>query len=372
MLAQNLLGLFVAALEQLLNFGICGESRLVGAVHHSAAVEILVGDGGKRHEAELLAHAVLRDHLAGKIGSALNVVRCAGCCDAEDDLLGCAAAEERLQLNKQLFAAGKIFFLLRGLHRVAERAGGVRDDGDLGDGLRVLLERRNQRVTDLVVRDDALFHVGQNRALLLGARDDDLKGDEKVLLIDGLAALPHRAEGSFVDEICQVRSDCASRCLRDLVKIHVLGQLDIFRVHAKRLVPALQIRPVDDDAPVEAARAKKRLVENLGPVRGREDDNALRRVKAVDLSQQLVQRLLALVVAAELGVSGSADGVDLINKDDGGSDLCSLLEEVAHAARADADEHFHKVRARNREERHVCLARDGLCKKRFARAGRAD
>ena len=198
-LAEDLLGLFVAALEQLLNFGICGESRLVGAVHHSAAVEILARDGGKRHEAELLAHAVLRDHLAGKIGSALNVVRCAGRCDAEDDLLCCASAEECLQLDKQLFAAGKIFFLLRGLHRIAERAGGVRDDGDLGDGLRVLLERRNQRVTDLVVRDDALFHVGEHGALFLGARDDDLKGDEKVLLIDGLSSLPHRAEGSFVD-----------------------------------------------------------------------------------------------------------------------------------------------------------------------------
>ena len=33
---------------------------------------------------------------------------------------------------------------------------------------------------------------------------------------------------------------------------------------------------------------KKRLVEDLGPVRGREDDDALRRVKAVDLGQQLV------------------------------------------------------------------------------------
>ena len=141
----------------------------------------------------------MRDHLAGKIGSALNVVRCAGRCDAEDDLLGCAAAEERLQLNKQLFTAREELFLLRGLHRVAKRAGGVRNDGDLGDGLRVLLKRRDQRVTDLVVRDDALFHVGEHGALFLGARDDDLKGDEKVLLIDGLSSLPHRAEGSFVD-----------------------------------------------------------------------------------------------------------------------------------------------------------------------------
>ena len=156
------------------------------------------------------------------------------------------------------------------------------------------------------------------------------------------------------------------------MKVHVLGQLDILCVDTERLIPTLQIRPVDNDAPVEAASAKKRLVENLGPVRGREDDDALRRVKAVDLGQQLIERLLALVVAAELGVSGSADGVDLINKDDGGSYLCSLLEEVSYAACADADEHFHKVRAGNGEERYVCLTCDSLCKQRLARTGRAD
>ena len=141
---------------------------------------------------------------------------------------------------------------------------------------------------------------------------------------------------------------------------------------AQRLIPALQIRPVDDDAPVEAARTQQRLIEDLGAVRRREDHNALARIKAVDLGEELVERLFALVVAAEFGISRPADRIDLIDEDDGRGDLCRLLEQVTHAACADADEHLHEVRAGDREERHVRLTGDGLCKQCFARARRAD
>ena len=55
-----------------------------------------------------------------------------------------------------------------------------------------------------------------------------------------------------------------------------------------------------------------------------------------------------------------------------GAFLRALLEHVAHAARADADEHFHEVRTADAEERHVRLAGDGLGEQRLAGAGRAD
>ena len=85
--------------------------------------------------------------------------------------------------------------------------------------------------------------------------------------------------------------------------------------------------------------------ENLGAVGCSKNDDALARIEAVDLGKQLVQGLFALVVAAELGVSGSADGVNFVDEDDCGGNLCRLLEEVSDAACTDADEHFHKVRA---------------------------
>ena len=49
-----------------------------------------------------------------------------------------------------------------------------------------------------------------------------------------------------------------------------------------------------------------------------------------------------------------------------------LLEHVAHAGRADADEHFDEVATREAEERHARLAGDGLGQQRLARARRAD
>ena len=184
--AEFFLASFTAAFEQLLNLGVGGIGGFVGTVHHSAAVEILVGDGGKRHETELLAHAVLRDHLAGKLGRALDVVGCAGRCDAEDDLLGSSAAQKVCSSTISSSRLERYFFLRR-LHRVAERAGGVGDNRDFGYRLRVLLQRRNQRMTDLMIGDNALFHVSQHRALFLGAGDDDLEGNEKVLLVDCLS-----------------------------------------------------------------------------------------------------------------------------------------------------------------------------------------
>ena len=48
-----------------------------------------------------------------------------------------------------------------------------------------------------------------------------------------------------------------------------------------------------------------------------------------------------------------------------------LLEQVAHARRALADEHLHELGARDGEERHVRLARDGLRQQRFTGARRA-
>ena len=67
-----------------------------------------------------------------------------------------------------------------------------------------------------------------------------------------------------------------------------------------------------------------------------------------------------------------ADGVDFIDEHDARRVLLRLLEHVAHAAGADAHEHFDEVGTRNREERHIGFARDGAREQRLARSRRAD
>src|SRR5690606_10608827 len=49
-----------------------------------------------------------------------------------------------------------------------------------------------------------------------------------------------------------------------------------------------------------------------------------------------------------------------------------LVEQVAHAAGADTNEHLDKFRARDAEERHARLAADSLREQRLTGAGVAD
>src|SRR5690554_6306997 len=105
----------------------------------------------------------------------------------------------------------------------------------------------------------------------------------------------------------------------------------------KDLFAALDIGIGYIDLTVEAARTQQRRIKHVLAVGGRDDDDALISVKAVHLDQQLVQRLLAFVVAAtDADTTGAADGVDLVDKDDAGGGFLGLLEHVADAARTDA------------------------------------
>ena len=154
--------------------------------------------------------------------------------------------------------------------------------------------------------------------------------------------------------------------------VHVVGQRNLLGVDGEDALAALHVGTVDDDAAIEAAGPQQRRIEHVGTVGRRDEDDAFVRLEAVHLDEQLVERLLALVVAAaEAGAAMAADRVDLVDEDDAGRVLLALLEQIADARGADADEHLDEVRAADREERNVGFARDGAREQRLAGAGRA-
>jgi hypothetical protein len=141
------------------------------------------------------------------------------------------------------------------------------------------------------------------------------------------------------------------------------------RVRSK---PPAQVRPRHDDAPVEAPGPEQSRVEHVRAVGGGDEDDPLVRLEAVHLHEQLVERLLALVVpAAQASPAVAADGVDLVDEDDAGGVLLALLEEVPDAARAHAHEHLDEVGAGDGEEGHSGLAGHGPGEERLPRARRA-
>src|ERR1700733_691956 len=141
----------------------------------------------------------------------------------------------------------------------------------------------------------------------------------------------------------------------------------------ENLLAAANVGQRHDHLTIETARTQQRRIEHIGAVGGRDDNDALVALETIHLDQQLVQGLLALVVAAAQACAAMpADGVDFIDEDDARSMLLGLLEHVAYARSADADEHLDKIRARNGEERHFGLAGYGAGQQGLAGAGRAD
>ena len=135
------------------------------------------------------------------------------------------------------------------------------------------------------------------------------------------------------------------------------------------LAAALEVGRLDQDLAVEAAGTQQRRVEVLQPVRGAHDDDLVARAEAVELDEELVQRLVLLAVE-RVPAAGRPDGVELVDEDDRRRVLARLFEELADPRRAEAGEHLDERGGALRVEARARLVRDGLRGERLAGAGR--
>ena len=130
-------------------------------------------------------------------------------------------------------------------------------------------------------------------------------------------------------------------------KFDVRIELHVFDVNFEDLFAPADVGSIDEDMAIKAAGPQERGVERLGTVRGRHDDDAVVGTEAVHFDEQGIERLLAFVVAAHQAVAAAlAERVEFIDEDDARRLGFGLLEHVANAGGADADEHFDKVRTR--------------------------
>ena len=113
--------------------------------------------------------------------------------------------------------------------------------------------------------------------------------------------------------------------------------------------------------------------ENFRPIGGGQQDDAGARIEAVEFGEELIEGLLLLVGAAETaGDAATSQRVEFVDENDAGRGLARLLEQIAHARGADADEHLDEFGAGNGKERHAGLAGDRLGQQRLAGSRRAD
>mmetsp|Transcript_16082 Transcript_16082/g.34211 ORF Transcript_16082/g.34211 Transcript_16082/m.34211 type:complete len:428 (-) Transcript_16082:1469-2752(-) len=234
----------------------------------------------------------------------------------------------------------------------------------------------DERVACFVEGDHASLARIDRQVLLLETGDHAVNRRVEALLPDDLQLAPRRDEGRLVAHVGNLGAREAGRQRRHLarVRLDVLVQFDVCQMNRKDLSPALDVWLVYDDLSVEASWTEERGVKDVGPVGARQNHDARRRVEAVQLDEELVERVLALVVAAvEAAAAARApDRVDLIDKNETRCVGARLREEVPDARGADAHKHLDEVGAGHGVEGRLGLSRRRLCQQRLAAARRAD
>jgi hypothetical protein len=119
--------------------------------------------------------------------------------------------------------------------------------------------------------------------------------------------------------------------------------------------------------------AQQCRVEDLRSVGRGQHDHPLGAGEPVHLGEDLVEGLLAFVVAAQRlrTATGPADGVQLVDEDDRRRHLLGLVEQVPHPARPYPDDRLDELGGGDGEERHLRLARNRPGQQRLAATRRA-
>ncbi len=328
--------------------------------------------GAPGHGPELFAHAPFAHHLAGQLGVADEVVAGTGGEVAVDEELGGTAAHAHGEGVLDDVARVDVTLLEGQLLGHAQRQS-RRQDGDLVDGVGVLEHVGEHGVAALVEGDALFLGLRQHQALASLSHEHAVAGGFEVLLVDLVRTAPNGVEGGLVHQVGQIGAAHARGAPCHELEVDAVADALVLAVDLQDGQALFEVGEGDDDLAVETAGPEQRGVEDVGAVGGGDDDDPFGRVEAVHLVEHLVEGLFPLVVAAaQTGPPLAADGVDLVDEDDGRRLLPGRLEEVPDPAGPDPDEHLHEVGSAHREEGDAGLSGNGPGEEGFPCSRRTD
>ena len=143
-------------------------------------------------------------------------------------------------------------------------------------------------------------------------------------------------------------------------------------MNLKDLDAAFLRRSTDRDVPIETTGSKQRGIKHVGAVCRCQHDHGIGLCEPIHFAEDLIQRLLALVVsAAQARASLSPDGIDFVDEDDTGRVFFRIGKQIAHAARSDTNEHLNEFRSVHGVKRSTRFSRDSAREQRLAGSWRS-
>ena len=280
--------------------------------------------------ADAVVQSVDRDHGVGLLGDLFEVTQSARRDFAKHDLLRRTAAERRTHFIEDLLGRGD-GALLRQVPGGAEALASGHD-AHLDERRSEFHQPAHHCVTGFVEGDGVLLVFRDDFGALFQAPDDAVHRIQEVLMRDQLSVFPSRKQRRLVAHVGDVCPAEARGLLRQEVHVHAVVRFDGTQVHVKNGPTLVDVGHVHVNLTVKATGTHQRFVQDVCPVGGGQNDDPAVGAEAVHLRQELVQRVFALVVGAKAGVlaTGTPNGVDFIDEDDGGRFFLGLLEQIAN------------------------------------------
>src|SRR5688572_479869 len=200
---------------------------------------------------ELLAHAPLGDHAAGKVGRLHDVARGTGVevILAVDRLLGATAAERHGDARLAPLLGVAELVPLRQVHGHAQRPA-ARDDRHLVQRIAARNLEADQRMAGLVVGGGELLLLGHDHGAALRTHHHLVLGVFELELRHETLVAACGEQRRLVDAIGEIGARETGRTTRDDLRIDVRRDWDLAHMHAQDLLAAGDVRVRHSDLPV--------------------------------------------------------------------------------------------------------------------------
>ena len=152
-------------------------------------------------------------------------------------------------------------------------------------------------MTSFVISDQTLAALSHDTVFLFGTDHDSLDGITDFVIADFSELTTGGQDRGFVQQVGEVSTRVTGGTTRHLVEVDIFRQRLAASMNAQNLQTTGVVRAIDRDLTIKATRTHQGCIKHIRTVGRRNDDDACVALKAIHLGEELVEGLLALVIA---------------------------------------------------------------------------